>query len=120
MADEGIFATTAEVQRKVGENASATANAEAYINQFMAEAESYINAATGVNWSDVYSTINADNKEILKQAASAYSAMMVINYDLSGFPTALEAQTRLDVLDSTFKNAMKILKEKYTQDFINQ
>ena len=35
MADTGIFATTAEVQRKVGANASSTANVEAYINDFM-------------------------------------------------------------------------------------
>ena len=39
MADTGIFATTAEVQRKVGANASTTANVEAFINQYMTEAE---------------------------------------------------------------------------------
>ena len=37
MADTGVFATTAEVSRKAGANASATSNAEAYINQYMAE-----------------------------------------------------------------------------------
>ena len=37
MADTGIFATTAEVQRKVNANASSTSNVEAYINQFMTE-----------------------------------------------------------------------------------
>jgi len=55
MADTGIFATTAEVQRKVGANASTTSNVEAYINQYMTEAESYINTVTGVNYSDSYS-----------------------------------------------------------------
>ena len=35
MADTGIFATTAEVQRKAGAGASSVSNVEAYINDFM-------------------------------------------------------------------------------------
>ena len=34
MADTGIFATTAEVQRKAGNGASATSKAEAYVNDY--------------------------------------------------------------------------------------
>ena len=62
MADTGIFATTEEVQRKAGANASSTSNTEAYINDFMTQAESEINCITRHNWSDDYSGLNADVK----------------------------------------------------------
>ena len=118
MADTGIFATTAEVSRKAGANASTTSNTEAYINQFMAEAESEINATTLLNWSDVYATINGDNKEILKQAASNLAAMYVIQFDMSGFTSRFEAETMLDVLDSNSKRDMSILKASNKKDFV--
>lgn len=119
MADTGIFATTAEVQRKVGANASTTANAEAYINQFMTEAESLINAATRYNWSDVYSTLNVDVKGLLKMAASAKAAMMVISYDMSNFFTMTEAQTRLNVLAFEYEEAIKKLNDQEVRKFIS-
>ena len=43
MADEGTFATTAEIGRKAGDNASSTAIAEAYTNDFIKQVESEIN-----------------------------------------------------------------------------
>ena len=117
MADTGIFATTAEVQRKIGANASTTANAEAYINQFMTEAESYINSETMVNWSDLYSTLNVDVKGLLKEAASNLAAMYVLNYDLTG--TSLRGfETRLDVLRDGLTRAMAALKVVAVQNFI--
>lgn len=118
MADTGIFATTAEVLRKCGANASATSATETYINDFISQAESLINVTTRVNWSDLYSTLNVDVKAILKMAASAKAAMMVIQYDLSGFLTMREAETRLDVLNDEFDRAMKELKEQAQKGFI--
>ena len=52
MADTGIFCQNADVLRKAGANASSTATAEAYTNDFIAQAESVINAMTRYNWSD--------------------------------------------------------------------
>ena len=118
MADTGIFATTAEVQRKVGANVSTTANAEAYINQFMTEVESLINTTTRYNWSDAYSGLNADVKGILKMAASAMAAMMVIQYDTSAFPSQREAEMRLDVLNNQYDRAISELKEQAQKNFI--
>ena len=118
MADTGIFATTAEVQRKAGANASSTSNVEAYINDFMTQAESKINAETGYNWSDAYSALNVDVKGILKEAASNLAAMYVIQYDMSGFQTREHAETSLDVLYTLYREAIKILRDKAQQDFI--
>jgi hypothetical protein len=110
MADTGIFATTAQVQAKVGVDGSTTYNAESYINQYMAEAESYINSVTGMNYSDLYASLNADTKRILSQAASDLAAMYVINADPSGFGLST-AQTKLNFLWARFLDNIARLKE---------
>jgi membrane-associated HD superfamily phosphohydrolase len=122
MADEGIFATTEEVQRKVGANASATSNTEAYINQFIGEVESQINAVARFNFSDNYAALNADTKQILKEIASNLAAVYVLNYDFSGIVTAgslIEAEDRVVVLRDAALRGLSLLKDKKQQDFIN-
>jgi glutamine amidotransferase-like uncharacterized protein len=121
MADTGIFATTAEVQRKVGANASATSNTEAYINDFMTQAESYINVATGFNWSDKYSTLNVDVKGILKEAASNLAAIYVLNYDATAVITTsstIAFENRIKVLWARFQECIEILREIGTEKFM--
>lgn len=117
MADEGIFCTTAEVVRKAGANASATSSAEAYTNDFVAQAESLINADVGYNFSDTYATLNADVRDILKMAASAKAAMLVISYDMSGF-TNREAETILDILTNEYDRVIKILRDQRKRGFV--
>ena len=118
MADDGIFATTAEVQRKVGVNVSSVSNTEAFINQYMTEAESWINAKTGVNYSDTFTSLNVDKKGLLKMAASCMAAVDVISYDTSGIP-AREAETRIDVLTDKYQKAISMLKQKKASDFVS-
>ena len=119
MADTGIFATTAEVQRKAGANASATSNVEAYINDFMTQAESEINVMTRFNWSDAYAGLNADVKGILKEVASNLAAIYVIQFDMSGFTTRTEAEDMINVLRDAALRGMSILRDKKAQDFAN-
>ncbi len=111
MADTGIFATTAEVQYKSGLNANSTANAETYINNFMTQAESRINAESGYNWSDVYSTLNVDVKGILKEAASNLAAIYVINYDVDAWNSSTVAN-KLNILYTAYQDCIKLLREK--------
>ena len=118
MGDEGIFATTAEVQRKATARASAVSNVEAYINDYMAQAESLINVDTEYNWSDNYAVLNADVKGILKLAASAKAAMYVISYDTSGFNSNGEATLVLNLLDNEYRAAITILRKMDPKDFM--
>ena len=118
MADEGIFATTAEIVRKAGAQASSVSTAEAYTNDFVAQAESTINAETKVNWSDIYATLDEDLRDILKLAASNLAAIYVISYDTRGFRTAADAQTALDVLWAGYRDAIRILTLKHIGKFI--
>lgn len=117
MADTGIFATTQQVQDKVGANASTTANAEAFINRFMAQAESLLNTITTFNFSDNYAALNVDVKGTLTTAASAWAAMRVILYD----PDAIGRQTanlKLNGLTDEWNKATTELKSKNTQEFL--
>jgi len=119
MADTGIFATTAEVQRKAGANASATSKAEAYVNDYMTQVEAFINAFCRYNFSDAYESLNVDTKGILKETASNLAAIYVIEYDMGGFSSQNEAEAMIDVLrDASLRN-LAILRDKKAQDFIN-
>ena len=118
MADTGIFCTTAEVSRKAGTNASATSVAEAYVNDYVTQAESFINSHTRKNWSDVYSTLDVDVQGVLKECASNIAATYVINYDLSGY-SQREVETMLDVLNNAINRGLSRLKDIAVQTFMN-
>ena len=119
MADTGIFATTAEVSRKAGDGASATANVEAYINDFITQAESHINAFTRFNWSDAYSGLNTDTKGILKEAASNLAAIYIIQFDMGGYTSRKEAESMVNILRDAALRAMSILRDEKSKDFVN-
>ena len=119
MVDTGIFATTAEIERKAGANASATSKAEAYTNDYIAQAESLINVATRFNWSDAYSGLNTDVKMILKEVASNIAAIYVISYDMSGYTSRIEAEDMINVLRDAALRGIGVLKDKKQEDFMN-
>lgn len=117
MVDTGIFATTAEVQRKVGANANTTANAEAYINDFMTQVESFINCYTRKNYSDAFAGLDVDVKGILKECASCLAAMAVINYDMAAIGIT-EAIARLNYLRDRAYACLNELKDQDVEAFI--
>lgn len=118
MADTGIFCTTAEVERKAGANCSATSKAEAYTNDYVTQAESLINVLTRHNWSDDYAGLNADVKGILKEVASNLAAIYVIQYDMSGFTSRVEAEDMINTLRDAALRGMSVLRDKKPQDFL--
>jgi len=120
MADTGIFATTAEVLRKAGSGASATSSAEAYVNDFMTQVESEINATCRFNFSDAYSSLNADTRGLLKQCASSMAAIYVIMYDMSGYSSRIEAEDLINVNRDAALRILALLKDKKTSDFIRE
>lgn len=119
MADTGIFATTAEVIRKAGANASSTSATEAYINDYMTQVESFINCVTRYNWSDAYSGLNADVKGILKEIASNLAAIYVIEYDMSGFTSRTEAEDMINILRDRALAGLSLLRDLKVREFIN-
>ncbi len=118
MADTGIFCTTAEVVRKAGAGAPTTSTAEAYVNDFVMQAESYINLVSRKNWSDVYVSANTDLKGVLKEAASSLAAVYVINYDTSNFSSLKEAEDRIEVLLHRVDRCIEILQDQKNVTFV--
>ena len=114
MADTGIFATTAEVQRKAGAGASSTSNVEAYINDFMTQVVS-----CRYNFSDNYASLNVDVKGILKEVASNLAAIYVIQYDMSGYTTRIEAEDLINILRDGALRGLSLLRDRKAIDFIN-
>lgn len=118
MADTGIFATTAEVVRKAGAGCSATYTAEAAVNDFMTQVESEINATCRYNFSDAYGSLNVDTKGLLKQAASNMAAIYIIQCDMSGITSRIEAEDRINVLRDAALRAINLLKDRKVTDFV--
>ena|SRR3990167_467069 len=118
MVDTGIFATTAEVQRKAGENVDATGNTEAIINDYVTQVESFINVFTGKNWTDVYTSLNVDVKGILKEACSNLAAIYLINYNMAGYTSRAEGELMIKVLYRRAMDCLNILKDQKAQTFV--
>ena len=119
MTDTGIFATTAEVARKAGVGANATAITEGAINDYSTQVESLINCICRYNFSDNYATLNADVKGILKEVASDLAAIYAITYDMSGYASRIEAEDMINILRDAALRGLSLLRDKKTQDFIN-
>ena len=77
------MATNAQVKQKAGANANSTATGSTYTSEFVAQADSVINCVTRFNWSDKYSSLNVDVKNILTEASSNLAAIYCICYDQS-------------------------------------
>lgn len=119
MADTGIFCTGTEVERKAGKNANTTSKGEDYTNDYIAQAESVINNVCRFNFSDTYSTLNDDTRQLLKQVASDLAAIYVINYDMSGYSSRIEAEDMINVLRDSALRGLSLLRDKKVSDFIS-
>jgi len=115
MAHTGIFATKAQCDAMAGENVDLTGYTEANINSWCLEAESYINVLCKFNFSDHYSTLNADVKAILQEYEARYVAMSAISYNMAGFTTRSEGEDmimvhsyRLEKIEEILKNQDKV------------
>lgn len=119
MADFGIWTKNADIQAKAGTNANATAKAVAATDVYVLEVESTVNCMTRYNWSDDYAGLNVDVKDILKEVTSNLCAIYVIQWDMSGFTSRIEAEDMINILRDAAIRGLSILRDKKTQDFIN-
>lgn len=75
------------------------------------EAEGYIAAHTRRDWKTNYASLDADIKLALTCAANAYIGNKIINYDMSGFTSRLEAENMLDVNFDVLTSQVQILSD---------
>lgn len=119
MAHSGIFATSAECDSKAGENVDATGWVEANINQWCAEAESYINIVCEHNFSDSYASLNQDVKKILTEACSNLVAIYGIAYNMYGYTSRVESEDMISFLWARFHQCVDLLKDERYVKYIN-
>lgn len=74
------------------------------------QAEATLSMLTRKDWVNDYSIINTNFKNTLNDVVSDMVAMKIINYDMSGFTSRLEAQTMLDVLRDNKEKCIEALK----------
>ena len=119
MADDGIWTKNADIQAKAGTGANVTAKAVAATDVYVLEVEALVNVLTRFNWSDVYATLNVDVRDILKEVTANICAIYVIQWDMSGFTSRIEAEDMVNILRDAALRGLSILRDKKNQDFIN-
>ena len=120
MADLGIWTKNALIQARAGVNANTTSKATAATDVYVLQLEATVNSITKFNWSDaVTAGLNADVQGLLEETTSCMGAINVINADMSGFTSRLEAGTMIDVLNDIVKRNLNELSKQEVQDFIN-
>jgi len=90
----------------------------ANIDNFIPQAECFINAATRKDWSGAWANLSGDVKGILTGAVSDLAAIYCINFDMSGYTTRGEAESMITILRDRVNHAISILREIKTQTFM--
>jgi len=119
MVEAGTLCTNTNVTYQAGANASATSKAEAYTNVYILLAEAKLCLDTRYDWVTNYASVSAIGKEVLREAASCYAAIAVINYDMSGFSSRQEALTMVNILWARYIDIVKrIVDDNKYKEFI--
>ena len=116
-----VYCLATELTAKAGANVNSIAVGAAYLEDFGEMAESFINVASGYNWSDWYAANAAsypDVAKILVDTATSKAAIDIINYDMSGFTNIQEAVARINTLYENVKQNIALLKEQKAKDFL--
>lgn len=110
--------TSQAILYKAGANVSTTASTSGAILQKISDqAEAVVVAKSRYDWVTNYASVISSFKPILDDAVSSYGAILLIEYDMSGYTSNGEAVTMVNILRDTFERNMAILREKETQDF---
>ena len=120
MADTGVYATTAQVQYKVGSGASTIANAETALNEYIGQAEGVINVLCRkvfASTSGAFVALPAGTRGMITDAATNLAAIYAISYDMAGRSRG-EMEDRIVILRDGFLRDISILRDKKMQDFV--
>jgi hypothetical protein len=119
MTEAGTLCGQGDVAKLSGANASATSVAEAYTNVYILLAEGELSKAARYDWVTNYASVSDIGKEILRGATAAFAAVMVLNYDMSGFTDRQEATTMLNILWVLFSETKSLFeKDNKYKDFV--
>jgi len=118
MAHTGIFATSDEILMKAGEKVDSTGTTEARINSLCTQLESTINVLSGYNWSTAYSELNAIARGILSEIESNLVAIYLIQFNMSGYTSRIEAEDMINVLRDGALRGLSLMRDAEKRRFI--
>ncbi len=114
----GTLCTLADAVNRAGANASAGSTEEILVSSFVLQAESFLNSATKVNWTDIYATLNDDVKQILNYTVSCLAAIDIITYDMAGYSSRVEAETMINTYREEINRNLFFLLNEDNKEFI--
>jgi len=105
--------TSGAAVAKAGVNANSTIILSgAVLAEWSNECEGALNTITRKDWISAYSGLAANHKNILNDTCSDMIALKIVNYDMNGYTSRLEAQTILDVLRDNMVRNIEVIKDQ--------
>jgi hypothetical protein len=108
--------TSGQAIAKAGANANVNIiglSGVTIIGKFYDEAAASVNTISRRDWLALSGATTANFKAVIADLISDIVAMKIINYDMSGYTSRLEAQTMLDVIrDNVMRNIDSIKDDK--------
>ena len=120
MTDFVNWTKNADIGANAGTGANSTAINTTATDVYVLEVEAMVNVLTRHNWSDDFSGLNDDVKNILKLITSNICAIIVIQWDMSGYTSRVEAEDMINVLRDQYLLGLSILRDKKNQEFIKK
>lgn len=117
MVEAGTLCGQADVAKKAGLFANTTSVAEAYTNVYIKEAEGKICLNARYDFVANYSNVTTVGKELLRDISSAYAAVLVLQYDMTGMRTQ-EAMSTINILWASYIDGIKLLSDNKFLEFI--
>ena len=118
MADFGIYTKNADIVKKAGNGANATAITVAETDKHVLQIEASINSLSRTNWSDRFATLGTVVADILTGIGSDLCAINVIQWDMSGYTSRAEAEDMINILRDSAMRGLSILKDKKNRDYL--
>ena len=113
-----IMTTEAEIIQKAGAGKSASFDTT-MMTAANLRAESTINCMCRYNFSDTFSTLNIDVKQILSDIASSLAAVEAISYNMSGYSSRIEAEDMVNIQRDIALRGLSLLRNQKVVTFIN-
>jgi len=111
MADDGLWATNAQMIARAGLNANATATAVGWTDLRALEAESMINTESEYIWTAaIFAALDSGVKSLLTTAEACLVALAIIDYDPNSWNLET-ANFKRNSLWTLYDRCIKLLRE---------
>lgn len=121
MGHDGIYATKAQCDAKVGELVDVTGWTEANINDWCHQSESLINVVAGRVFAvdaTAFTALPATTKQLLAEISSNIVAIYGNSYNPAGFTSRVEFEDRVNILRDAVMRGLGIIRSKKNSDFL--